>query len=148
MTYEVVSLDTNVVIAALNRNDVHHEAALGFFEVRGSDPLVLPAAVYAELLALPGAGAVRQFIEQYRLRPLFSSLDTPRVWELAAERFARYVRSRRRSGGGRPGRILADFLIGAQALAQVEQGYTPAFATLDARFFGRYFPELKVLDLV
>jgi len=147
MASELINLDTNVVIAALDAKDVHHQAAVEFLEVHSVDPLVLPAAVYAELLAVPRAGVVRKFLDAYRLRPVFTALDEAAVWELAAERFARYVENRRRSTGSSPRRILADFLIGVQALNQPGLGYTPALASLDARFYRRYFPELKVYDL-
>ncbi len=147
MTYEVISLDTNVLIAALNPSDVHHEAAVGFLEAHSGDPLVLPAAVYAEVLAVPGARVVRRFLEAFRLRPIFSAMDSAAVWELAAERYARYAQNRKRSGDGGPRRILADFLIGAQSLKQPGLGYTPAIATLDGRFYARYFPELKLYAL-
>ena len=90
---------------------------------------------------------MRRFLEAYRLRPVFSGLDGASVWGLAAERFARYAENRRRSGGGRPRRILADFLIGAQALTQPWAGFTPAIATLDGRFFQNCFPELRVYAL-
>lgn len=146
MGYEVISLDSNVVIAALNPGDAHHEAAVRFLDAHAGDVLVLPAAVYAEVLALPGGKAVRKFLEGFRLRPVFSAMDSSKVWELAAERYAQYVQNRRRSGGGEPRRILADFLIGAQALAQPGLGYTPAIATFDPGVYARYFPELKLYD--
>jgi len=148
MTYEVIGLDTNVIIAALDPRDVHHEAAVAFLEAHAFDFLTLPAAVYAEVLVLPEAKLAKRFLEAYRLRPVFAGMDGPAVWELAAQRYARYVANRRRSRGGRPRRILADFLIGAQALAQPGTGYVPALATLDAGFFKKYFPELRVYDLV
>lgn len=148
MTYEVLALDSNVVIAVLDPLDAHHEAAVAFLEERATDPLILPAAVYAEVMAGPRPDLVKQFLREYRLRPVFNGLERIEVWELAAERFARYVKNRARSKGRAPRRILADFLIGAQVLMQPGAGYVPALATLDAGFFKRYFPELKTYDLV
>ncbi len=148
MTYEVVALDSNVVIAVLDPKDAHHEAAVAFLEERATDPLILPAAVYAEVMAGPQPDLVKQFLREYRLRPVFNGLERAEVWELAAERFARYVKNRARSQGRAPRRILADFLICAQVLMQPGAGYVPALATLDAGFFKRYFPELKTYDLV
>ena len=148
MTYEVLALDSNVVIAVLDPLDAHHEAAVAFLEERATDPLILPAAVYAEVMAGPRPDVVKQFLREYRLRPVFNGLERIEVWELAAERFARYVKNRARSKGRAPRRILADFLIGAQVLMQPGAGYVPALATLDASFFKRYFPELKTYDLV
>ena len=148
MTFEVIFLDTNVVIAALDPKDLYHQAAVAFLEAHASDPLVLPAAVYAEVLAVPRAGLVKEFLDAYRLRPVFAGLESPEVWELAAERFARYAENRRKSGKQGPRRILADFLIGAQALVQPDTDYVPALATLDVRFFKIYFSELKIYNLL
>jgi len=80
------------------------------------------------------------------LRPVFAGMESPEVWELAAERFARYAENRRKSGKQSPRRILADFLIGAQALTGSGVESSPILATFDARFFRRYFSELKVLN--
>ncbi len=147
MTFEVIFLDTNVVISVLDPKDLHHQAAVAFLEAHASDPLVLPAAVYAEVLAVPQAKLVKKFLDAYRLRPVFAGMESPEVWELVAERFARYAENRRKSHKEGPRRILADFLIGAQVLSAPSQGYTPALASLDTGFFRRYFPELKVYDL-
>ena len=144
MTYEVVALDTNVVIAVLDPLDAHHEVAVAFLEERAADPLILPAAVYAEVMAGPRPDLVKQFLREYRLRSVFNGMERIEVWELAGERFARYAANRTRSKGGVPRRILADFLIGAQVLLQPGN---PALATLDAGFYRRYFPDLKIYAL-
>ena len=146
MTFEVIFLDTNVVIAALDPKDLHHQAAVAFLEAHASEPLVLPAAVYAEVLAVPQAELVKEFLDAYRLRPVFAGMESPEVWGLAAERFARYAENRRKSGERGPRRILADFLIGAQAMTGSAVESSPVLATFDARFFRRYFPELSVLN--
>ncbi len=147
MTFEVIYLDTNVVLAALDPKDLHHEAAVTFLEAHASDPLVLPAAVYAEVRVGPEAELVKRFLDAYRLRPVFAGMESAQVWELAAERFARYADNRRKSHKEGPRRILADFLIGAQALVGSSSEADPVLATFDARFFRRYFPELGVFDL-
>ena len=110
MTYEVVALDSNVVIAVLGPMDKHHEAAVAFLEERATDPLILPAAVYAEVMAGPRPDLVKQFLREYRLRPVFNGLERAEVGELAAERFARYVKKPRKLQGTsappNPGRLL------------------------------------------
>lgn len=141
-----IALDTNLVIAALVPQDAHHARALRFLKEHAQDELVLPAAVYAELLATPGFRAVKRFLEGYKLSPVFEGLDAPRMWELAGERFGAYAQNRRSSGGGPPRRILADFLIGAQVLFwRIRRD--SALATLDPRFYRRYFPEVPLYDL-
>jgi len=146
VTYEVIGLGTNGVIAALDVKDVHHGAAVTFLDRHARDPLYLPAAVHAEVLAVPQARLAKRFLEEYRLRPIFAGLEARAAWELAADRFARYAKNRRKSKGGVPRRILADFLIGAQMRVSPGIGYTPALATFEGGFFERYFPELKVYD--
>ena len=46
-------LDASVLIAFLDRSDVHHEAAAGALAARRSDELVVPSSVYAEALVGP-----------------------------------------------------------------------------------------------
>lgn len=59
----VVVLDTSVVIAFLDSNDVDHEAAMSAIAGARDEELVLPASAYAELLVEPyrhGGAAVRK----------------------------------------------------------------------------------------
>jgi predicted nucleic acid-binding protein len=57
----------------------------------------------------------------------------------AGRRFARYAVHRRKSGPGKPKRLLADFLIGAHASLQADR-----LMSLDPTRYKQYFPELKL----
>ena len=70
-----------------------------------------------------------------RLRVDFSPLD-PRAALATAQAWRAY----RRAGGTRE-RVIADFLIGAHALANADR-----LLTRDRGFYGRYFKQLHVLD--
>lgn len=142
---EVVFLDTNILIATVDPRDLHHERAVTLMQSVSHSPLLLSPPVYAEVSVGMGSEAVLTFLEEWRIRPNFAAMDTPALWELAAERFASYRTNRKRSGGDEPRRILTDFLVGAHALLAPGTGYTSALATLDGRFFKQHFPELEVL---
>jgi predicted nucleic acid-binding protein len=70
-----------------------------------------------------------------RLRVDFSSLDS--ATSLAA---GSYWRTYRRAGGTRE-RIIADFVIGAHALAHADQ-----LLTRDRGFYRTYFKDLRIID--
>ncbi len=142
---EVVFLDTNILIATVDPQDLHHERTVAFMQSVSRNPLSLSPPVYAEVSVGMGSEAVLAFLEEWRIRPSFAAMDTPALWELAAERFARYRANHKRSGGDAPRRILTDFLIGAHAVLAPGTGYAATLATLDRDFFTQYFPELKVL---
>jgi predicted nucleic acid-binding protein len=70
----IAVLDASVVIAFLNPNDRHHDAAVAAFHRYRREELVLPASVYAELLVGPfrrGEGVVAKtegFIRDLAMR--------------------------------------------------------------------------------
>jgi predicted nucleic acid-binding protein len=62
------------------------------------------------------------------------------VWTLAAEGFAAYAMRRRRSGGGSPKRLLADFVIGSHAMLKADR-----LMTRDANRYAQNFPNLRMI---
>jgi hypothetical protein len=93
--------------------------------------IIVSDIVYAELVPAFGDRArLQQAIEGINAE--HSSIDSDIAWE-AGIRWMRY----RRAGGPRT-RILADFLIGAHALASAD-----VFLTRDRGFYDTYFPELS-----
>ncbi len=87
--------------------------------------------VYAELV--PAFGDRSRLDHALgRINARLSPIDSDIAWE-AGLRWMRY----RRAGGPRT-RILADFLIGAHALAAADR-----FLTRDRGFYDSYFPDLR-----
>lgn len=103
--------------------------------------LVICPAVYAELLAGPGRSpqVLRRFLEDTGIETDWELGSS--VWEAAGVAFQAYAERRSRSGGGRPRRILTDFLIGAHALYRANR----LLSTDD--FFRTAFPQLA-LELI
>ena len=96
--------------------------------------------MYAELLAYPKAteSFVNDFLADTGIAVDFV-FQQP-VWVDAGRRFARYAKRRRRPAHQGPKRLLADFIIGAHAVALADR-----FMTLDPKRYERDFPELKLL---
>ena len=108
--------------------------------MRSQGVIVLCPVVYAEMLANPvmSAPKLQDFLSQTRIIVNFEL--TPEVWQEAGTRFGIYAERRRRSGGGEPRRLLADFLVGAHALLQADR-----LLTFDQ---GRYRLDFSELVLV
>lgn len=131
----ITAVDTNVLIDVLTADtrfgEASREAVRG---CRAEGKLVACDVVWAEV-----AGGFSASADAERAMTLlgvgFSSLDAE------AALLAGYSwRAYRRSGGARE-RVIADFLIGAHALASAE-----GLLTRDRGFYRRYFEELRLLD--
>jgi predicted nucleic acid-binding protein len=96
--------------------------------------------VFAELGANPNATAdeLDHFLQAMRIRTEWMMSES--VWRAAAAKFDEYATRRRRSGGGEPRRLIADFVIGAHA---AEAGH---LATRDREFYRAVFPEIVLVD--
>jgi len=101
---------------------------------------VISAPVYVELLAHPAASVafVEGFLERTRIVVDFVLDET--VWRETGRSFAGYAQRQRASGGGRPKRLLADFLIGAHAVLRADR-----LLTLDASRYLEAFPGLRMM---
>ena len=133
------AIDTNVLVDLLAGQEGSSRLArqaLATAQNRGG--LVVSPAVFAELLAFPGPG-----VEDVHALLSFSRIvvawDVTQVtWRRAGLAYSEYAERRRRSGAGQPRRILADFLVGAQALEAV------TLLTRDVDFCRINFPELRI----
>ena len=128
----ITSVDTNVLLDVFVSSAPHHsqsqEWLIGAYD-RGA--ILVCDVVYAELV--PAFGDRTSLDKALReINATVSPIDTAIAYE-AGLRWARY----RQAGGSRE-RIIADFLIGAHAIANVD-----TFLTRDRGFYATYFPELQ-----
>ena len=128
----ITSVDTNVLLDVLIHDDEHVLQSTRWLSAahdRGT--IIICDIVYAELVPAFSDrdsldGALRE------IGATLSPIDSSIAYE-SGLRWKRY-----RAAGGPRERILADFLIGAHAVAASD-----AFLTRDTGFFSTYFPELK-----
>lgn len=109
-------------------------------KARAEGALAVSAPVFVELSAIPTGDAQRieRLLGEMNIAIDF---DVPEdVWRLAATSFAAYAIRRRRSGGGSPKRLPADFVIASHALLQADR-----LMTRDATRYAQDFPTLRLI---
>jgi predicted nucleic acid-binding protein len=134
------ALDTNVLSLFWSGEASAAEIAAQLSEARAEGGLVVGAPVFVELSAIPTGSAQR--VEKL-LGEMNISIDFDLgegVWRLAATSFAAYAIRRRRSGGGSPKRLPADFVIASHALLNADR-----LMTRDASRYAQDFPSLRLL---
>jgi predicted nucleic acid-binding protein len=135
-------IDSNVIAALWNPDDALNATAGSALETalaRGR--LVVPAPVYAELMA--SVGRTESFLDVF-FQETGIAVEwhmEERVWRAAGRAFQRYAVRRHRQREPGPRRILADFLIGAYA-----SGHNYPLLTLDEGIYRAAFPQLKILS--
>ncbi len=136
-----VALDSNILIAVINGEPTDAEVLEELGRLHAGGSLVMCGAAYAELLG--GDGVTPAYLgELFGRTGVILEPETPlALWERAGQAYADYAQ-RRRTQAGLPRRILADFIVGAHAMARAD-----AFFTLDARRYARAFPELRLLTV-
>ena len=131
----ITSVDTNVLLDVLLYDDDFGPQSTDWLSAahnRGT--IIVCDIVYAELVP---AFADRDSLDG-ALREIGATLS-PIDSSIAYESGLRWKRYR--AAGGPRVRIMADFLIGAHAVATSD-----AFLTRDQGFFSTYFPEMKTAD--
>ena len=134
------AVDTNVIVALWDQDEAVNLAAQSALDAalrRGH--LVIPAPVFAELLACPGRSEA--FMDAF-LKDTGISVDwnlDEAIWRTAGLAFQNYADRRRKQRDFGPRRILADFLIGAYALEK-----RCHLLTLDDRLYRVSFPGLTI----
>jgi len=135
-------VDSNVIAALWNLDDALNAAARSALDAalaRGS--LVIPAPVYAELMAF--AGRTESFLDGF-FRETGIAVEwhiEERVWRAAGQASQKYAGRRRRQREPGPRCILADFLIGAYAAT-----HSYSLLTLDEGVYRAAFPALKIVE--
>ena len=128
----ITSVDTNVLLDVFASGSPHHSQSQAWLiDAYDRGAILVCDVVYAELVPAFGDrssldGALRE------VNAAISPIDTAIAYE-AGLRWARY-----RQAGGPRERIIADFLIGAHAIANAD-----TFLTRDQGFYSTYFPELQ-----
>jgi predicted nucleic acid-binding protein len=136
-------IDTNILIALWDIDPQLNTAVQKALDhAQGRGPLVVPGAVYAELLALPGRTEkmLDEFFAATGIRVEWESSE--QVWRVAGRTFQGYVSRRSTRKTEMPRRILADFLIGAHASV-----HRYRLLTFDQRLYKAAFPKLEISAL-
>lgn len=134
----MILLDSNVLID-LMQGDGEWQAwsSAAVEEGAMTDQLAVSSVVVAEVA--PRSGTLADFIERIgRFGAVVVDLDNEAAYA-AGSAFQAY-RARRRGDPDLPRSIIADFLIGGQALI-----LGAAIMTRDARFYRRYFPFVSLI---
>ena len=136
----ITAVDTNVIVALWSRDSTTNTNAQAALENASSNGrLIIPAAVFAELLACPDRDQI--FLEKF-CTDTGITVDweiTREIWIAAGYAFQTYATRRKAQHSGGPRRILADFLIGAYAVKKADQ-----LLTLDEGIYRAAFPTLRV----
>lgn len=133
------ALDTNILSTIWTGAPSAVTIAAQLSKVRAEGALVVCAPVFVELSAVPGLNVqlVRKALREMSVAVDFDIDEA--VWHLAASSFSAYA-ILRRSGGGSPKRLLADFVIAAHALLKADR-----LMTLDAKRYSQDFPKLRIV---
>jgi predicted nucleic acid-binding protein len=133
------ALDTNILSLFWSGGPLAGTIAVHLSKAHTEGALVVSAPVFVEISAIPTGNAqrVEKLLDEMNIAVDFDLGED--VWRLAATSFAAYV-IRRRSGGGSPARLLADFVIASHALLKADR-----LMTRDANRYTSDFPQLRLL---
>ena len=128
----ITAVDTNVLLEVFSSDEAHHDRSRKWLRsAYDAGAIIVCDVVYAELVpAFDGRAALDNALLE--INASLSPIDTRIAYE-AGMRWMRY----RRAGEPRS-RIIADFLIGAHALAAADN-----FLTRDRGFYSTYFSDIK-----
>ena len=131
----MISLDSNVVLSALNSNDVNHGRALKALNQNASQAYCICPVVRAELRASGSWAAIDAWLSLQGVSVLWEMPEA--AWDNAGEAFGKY--SKLRKTGTWPRRLVADFLIAAHA-----QFHELEMLTFDDTVFKAGFPSVTL----
>jgi predicted nucleic acid-binding protein len=131
----ISALDSSIILDVLTNNPHFSEKSESLLRrAMAEGKLVICECVLAEIApAFKDEKLLREFLADWQIEYIPSSFDCV---ILAGTNFARYL-----SRGGRAGRIVADFLIGAHALCHADR-----LIARDRGFLRDYFAKLTVLS--
>ena len=128
----ITAVDTSVLLDVFASGSPHHSQSQAWLiDAYDRGAILVCDVVYAELVpALGDRSSLDRALRE--INAVVSPIDTAIAYE-AGLRWGRY-----RQAGGPRERIIADFLIGAHALANAD-----TFLTRDQGFYATYFSELR-----
>ncbi len=128
----ITAVDTSVLLDVFASGAPHHsQSQERLISAYDKGAILVCDVVYAELVpALGNRSSLERALRE--INATVSPIDTAIAYE-AGLRWGRY-----RQAGGPRERIIADFLIGAHAIASAD-----TFLTRDHGFYTTYFPELQ-----
>ena len=128
----ITALDSSVLIDVLVDDAVHAEASEeALRRARQEGALILCETVLAEITPVLPEGDVEKLLSDWEISFVPSTLASAL---LAGELFRQFLRR-----GGKKGRVLADFLVGAHA-----QQCAQRLLTRDRGYYRDYFKTLKI----
>lgn len=134
----MISLDTNVILSALNPRDLNHHKAQGLLDQYSPQAFCICPVVHAELRASAAWPALRAWL---KLQSIGVTWEMPEaVWDSAGIAYGQYALKRR--SGVLPRRLIADFLIAAHAVHHDFE-----VLTFDDTVFKAVFQNLILLPL-
>jgi predicted nucleic acid-binding protein len=130
----ISAIDSSIILDVLTDNPQFSDSSeLLLRRAMAEGKLVISECVLAEIApAFADEKTLRQFLADWQIEFIPSSLDSA---ILAGANFNRYL-----SRGGRAGRIVADFLIGAHGVFHADR-----LLARDRGFLRDYFSKLTVL---
>ena len=133
----ISALDSSVILDVLTASPAYSDASEGLLrQAATAGKLIISECVLAEIFpAFTGPGAVMEFLSDWEIEFVPASKKSVL---LAGEHFAQYLKR-----GGRSGRIVADFLIGAHA-----QTHADRLLARDRGYLRDYFRKLTVIAAV
>jgi predicted nucleic acid-binding protein len=132
----ITAVDTNVLLDVFGADPTFGAASRGALRTAiQMGALIASEVVWAETVArFSSEERAAEMLDRLRVR--FVPSDAA-----AASAAGQAWRDYRRDGGARRERIVADFLVGAHALAHADR-----LLTRDRRFYGARFKGLEILD--
>jgi predicted nucleic acid-binding protein len=134
------ALDSNIILALFTLEPTHSTVAAMLGELRSEGPLVICGGVFSECHAIPNmtAEVLREFLDDTGVA--VETSNSIENYSAVGQVFAAYANRRRKSGGGEPKRLLADFIVGAHAARSCDQ-----LMTLDRSRYETSFPDLRLV---
>jgi predicted nucleic acid-binding protein len=130
----ITAVDSSVLLDVIFDDPAHAPASISaLHQARAEGMIVISERVVAEVGPALANGRFADFLQHWDIRFSPSNLNSAL---LAAESFRRYL-----SRGGRRGRVLPDFLIGAHA-----QLHADRLLARDRGFYRDYFGRLELWD--